>query len=212
MRRIVLAVGVSLAMVMGGAACSDDPKRQDGNAAPAGSPSRAESPAVAPGTPEGAPSQPVTSRSATPVGPSSLPRCRTGQLRGDIEQFEPAGQAGSMQDAWLSLTNTGAPCTMSGFVGLQLLTASGQRRETTVVRSERRAQQIILGTGQTAWTVMEWRFMAAPDEQSTCAPKADAVLVTPPGESDALRVVENIRVICRHGEIFLHPMSPAQSF
>ena len=120
-----------------------------------------------------------------------------------------------MQDAWLGLTNAGAPCTMSGFVGLQLLTASGQRRETTVTRSERPSQLIFLGTGQTAWTVMEWSFVGNADEMDTdppCAPKADAVLVTPPGESDALRIVEDIRVICRHGEIFLNPMAPAKSF
>ncbi len=222
MRVAVMAVGVAVAAVAG---CG--PVRQDGDAAPAGA-ARGSGGAPAAATPTGAAASASAGRS-TPAdtggaasasagrsspadagGAAAPGPCRTGQLRGDIEQFEPPGQAGSEQDAWLSLFNTGPRCTLSGFVGLQLLTADGQPRETRVTRSPDKPARVVLATGDTAWTLLVWSFMPHPDEADTeplCGPKADAVQVTPPNQSDGLRIVENIRVICNHGEIFLRPLT-----
>jgi hypothetical protein len=123
------AAGLSLALAAG---CTSGPQRQPGVAAPAGqaSPSASE-----PG------GSPTSSSSASPdPGPTGVnaPGHVPGRpAHGDIEQYERPGQAGASQLARLGLTNVGARCTMSGYVGLQLLAANGQPRETGVTHCRR---------------------------------------------------------------------------
>src|SRR5687768_16434187 len=76
--------------------CADKPKHQDGTAAPAGSPSASTENTPIESTP---PTESETSKAptgtATNAGTNAPVKCQTNQLTGDIEQYEPPGQAGS---------------------------------------------------------------------------------------------------------------------
>jgi len=196
------AAGLSLALVAG---CTSGPQRQPGVAAPAGqaSPSASE-----PG------GSPTSSSSASPdpgpTGVNAPGQCRADQLTGDIEQYERPGQAGASQLARLGLTNVGARCTMSGYVGLQLLAANGQPRETGVTHVGGPAELVTLDPGRTAWALIVWMFTPSPDEEDTvplCGPRPTAALVTPPGASGTVRITEDFGTVCRHGAVDTNAVS-----
>jgi len=189
--------------------CADKPEHKDGTAAPAGSPSTSAS-ASTEATPTGT-TGPSTTPTGTPTnaGNTAPAKCQTNQLTGDIEKFEPPGQAGSSYQARVKLTNTGDRCTMSGYVNLQLL-ANGGPRETKVTRSDGAVETVTLNRGDSAWALLVWTFSPNADEADTqplCGPRATAALVTPPGGSGSIRIAEDFGVICAHGEIITRPVS-----
>jgi hypothetical protein len=210
MRVTVLAVAAALALTVA-TGCADKPEHQDGTAAPAGSPA----PSTSASAPEAAPvgtlgsSAPPTGTQAN-TGTNNAPaRCQTTQLTGDIEQYEPPGQAGSTYQARVKLTNTGNRCTISGYINIQLL-ANDAPRETKVTRVDGAAETVTLNKGDSAWAFIGWSFLPNADEQGTepvCAPKPTGALVTPPGGSGSIRIAENFGVVCSHGEIFTRPVS-----
>jgi len=212
MRVVLLAVAaLSLAAATG---CSNGPQRQEGAAAPAGAPTPSVSESALPAASTPTATSPASGRTGGPTGgPTSVAapgRCQAKQLKGDIEQFERAGHAGSEQAARVRLTNTGARCTMSGYLGMQLLAANGQPRETSVVHGGSSPKRVTLGRGETAWAEFGWVFMPDPDEENTeplCGPKPTAALVTPPGVSGTIRITENFGRLCQHGEIYVFPVT-----
>ena len=206
MRVVLLAVAaLSLAAATG---CSNGPQRQEGAAAPAGAPTPSVSESALPAVSSPTVTSPTnaSTRGATgsSTGVAAPGRCQASQLTGDIEQFERPGQAGASQSARVRLTNKGARCTMSGYIGLQLL-ANGKPRETSLVHAGGSPKRLTLDRGQTAWALIDWMFTPDPDEQDTepmCAPKPTAALVTPPGVAGTIRITENFGTLCRHGEIY----------
>jgi hypothetical protein len=215
--RVVLlaAVALSLAATAG---CDDGPQRREGAAAPVGAPSPSVSAPALPATSSPGPiSTTAGSKTASPAGSktgstgvAAPGRCQANQLRGDIEQFERPGQAGAEQLARVRLTNTGARCTMSGFVSLRLLAADGKPRETSIVHAGDPPKRVTLGKGQTAWAMISWMFTPDPGEENTeplCGPKPTAALVTPPGVSGTIRITEKFGTVCRHGEIWTSPVT-----
>jgi hypothetical protein len=214
MMRVVLATVVALSLAMA-AGCGNGPQRQAGTAAPAGTPAPAVSEPALPAASEstavadttGAPTGSSTGGSTGAAAPG---RCQAGQLTGDIEQFERPGQAGASQSARVRLTNTGARCTMSGYIGLQLLAADGQPRETSIVRTGGAPERLTLDRGQTAWALLDWMFTPNADEENTeplCGPKPAAALVTPPGATGTIRITEDFGTVCRHGQVYTSPVT-----
>ena len=208
--RVVLATVVALSLAMA-AGCGHGPQRQAGAAAPAGTPAPVVS---APTLPAASESTAVADTTGAPSGTSASAaapgRCQAGQLTGDIEQFERPGQAGASQSARVRLTNTGARCTMSGYIGLQLLTADGQPRETSIVRTGSSPERLTLNRGQTAWALIDWMFTPNADEANTeplCGPKPATALVTPPGVTGTIRITEDFGTVCRHGQVYTSPVT-----
>lgn len=213
MRVTALAVAAALTLAVATGCAGTKPERQDGAAAPAGTPTQSAStpaPATTPTQePSGSPTQSGTATGNTTQTNGNPPqRCRTGQLTADVEQYTPEGKAGSTQDARVKLSNTGDRCTLTGYVKLQLF-AGTQARETRTVESNGPPRTVTLDRGQSAWAQISWSFLPAADEQTEpyCSPRATAIAVTPPGQSDSIRVTEPFRAICQHGEIYMSPLS-----
>lgn len=216
MRAVLLAAAAVSLMVVSG--CDDGPQRQPGTAAPAGvpapsAPARTPTPSrTATGTPDRPTGAATTGAHGptAPVGAATPGRCRARQLTGDIEQYVRPGQAGASQIARVRLTNTGSRCTMSGYIGIQLLDANGRPRETKLVRTGDAQERLTLDRGQSAWTLIDWMTTPGPDEDDStplCRPRPTAALVTPPGVTGAIHIDEDFRTVCRHGEIYLAPVS-----
>src|SRR5688500_4302694 len=106
MRVTALAVAAALALTVA-TGCADQPRREAGPAVPAGSPSTSTSAPTEAIPTETATTDPGTSPTGTQTTPgnNAPARCQTNQLTGDIEQFEPPGQAGSSYQARVKLTN-----------------------------------------------------------------------------------------------------------
>ena len=207
MRVTALAVAAALALLVA-TGCADKPEHRDGTAAPAGTPTASTESAPTESTPvEGTPTGTATNKTA--AGTNAPARCQTNQLTGDIEKYEPAGQAGSTYQARVKLTNTGNRCTLAGYITLQLL-ANDQPRETKVTRSDAAVETVTLDKGDSAWALIVWTFRPNADEADTqplCGPRATAAAVTPPGGSGSIRISEEFGVICAHGEIITRPVS-----
>jgi hypothetical protein len=212
MRVTVLAVAAALTLSVAAGCAGNKPQHRDGAAAPAGSPTQsatatatATTPAPQSGTP--APTgTTIPNNTQTSSGPP--PRCKSSQLAASLEEYIPAGKAGSTQDARVKLFNSGERCALSGYVKLQLF-AGPEPRETKVVEANGPAKTVTLDRGQSAWAQIAWSFLPAADEQTEphCLPRATSVAVTPPGQSDSLRVTHPFRAVCQHGEIYMSPVS-----
>jgi hypothetical protein len=209
MRVTPLAIAAVLTLAVATGCGGNKPQHQDGAAAPAGTPSAGSPSATATTPPSQEPSgTPASSATNTTQTNTTPQRCRTSQLAADIEQYTPAGKAGSTQDARVRLTNNGDRCSITGYVKLQLF-AGSQPRETKVVESNGPPKTVFLDRGQSAWAQIAWSFLPAADEQQEpiCSPRATSAAVTPPGQSDSIRVTEQFRAVCNHGEIYVSPVS-----
>jgi hypothetical protein len=215
MRVTALAVAAVLTLAVATGCAGDKPKHQDGAAAPAGPqvPSTSSTTSSPPAEPAGSstpvPSGTTATNTQANTGATTPQPCRTGQLTADIEQYTPEGKAGSEQDARLRLTNGGNRCTLTGFARLQLF-AGQEPRETKVVEFDGPAKTVTLDRGQSAWAHIAWRFQPMPDEQGVeplCGPRPTSAAVTPPGQNESIRVTEDFRRVCWHGEVLVSPMS-----
>jgi len=215
MRVTALAVAAALTLAVATGCAGNKPQHQDGAAGPAGLPtpstttSNSASAAPTGPAPSGTPATdtPVANGGTGTAGPPS--RCKTSQLAVDIEQYTPPGKAGSEQDARVRLTNGGSRCTMSGYIGLQLF-AGPQPRETKVVEANGPPQTVTIDRGQSAWAHIAWGFLPNADEQNVepeCGPRPTGAAVTPPGQTDSIRVTEEFGRVCHHGEVYMSPVT-----
>jgi hypothetical protein len=198
------------------AACGPAVQHQPGNAAPVGSasPSASTPAGDPPGSPAASPNsgngtRPAAAPTATAVAASA--RCHTNQLRAEIDLIFPNGQSGAGQDALLGLTNNGAPCTMYGYVGMQLYTEYSKALPTKVVRADDtpvgKPTHFTLPKGQTAWTILEWFETPAGDEDSECGGKVFGQKIIPPDETTQLTTSTEMGHVCDHGTVNLGPMT-----
>jgi hypothetical protein len=114
----------------------------------------------------------------------------------------------------LGMTNNGTACTMDGYVGIQLLDGNGQPRTTRVVRSDNLGKNVArpftLQHGQTAWSLIAWKYMPDADEadsQPVCGGKVFQEQITPPDETARLTIATVLGTVCDHGTIYVQPMS-----
>jgi hypothetical protein len=201
MRVTALAVAAAALALTVATGCSGTPEHQDGSAAPAGSPapSSTTSTTTDPTTATSATTPTPNGTGTTPANNTTAAKCTPGQLSGDIEQYSPPGQAGGSHQARLKLTNTGARCTMNGYVEVRLL-SNGQVRPTRVTHTSGSYDPVTLNRGDSAWMIMVWFSTPGGDEQS-CAPLVTGALITPPGASGEVEVAENIGQVCGHGNV-----------
>lgn len=204
MRVTALAVAAVLALTVA-TGCTGRPEHQSGAAVPAGSPA----PSTTSTRTAAAPTETKSPSATTSTPANTTPaRCRTDQLTGDIEQYEPPGQAGSAYQARVKLTNTGVRCTMSGYIDIRLL-SNGQPRETTVTRSGRATETVTLDRGDSAWTKIVWVFVPGNNENS-CDPRVTGARIVPPGGGGALEIDETLGQVCEHGGVLVSPVSASK--
>ncbi|HEY6317076.1 MAG TPA: DUF4232 domain-containing protein [Acidimicrobiia bacterium] len=152
------------------------------------------------------------SSAARPATPSTTarsgggaPSCQTSQLQAALEM--PDAGAGQRY-VTLVLTNTGATCQLTGYVGLQLLAAGGAPIPTLVAPDTGRLVPVTLAPGGTASTPLHWAGIPLSDEAQTgpCEPQPTQVEITPPDQTQSLTTAWTLDPVCGHGRIDVSPL------
>lgn len=188
MRRIGLVMAV-LAITALGAAC-------DGGG-------DSESTTTTSSTSTSSTSSTSVSTTTTAAGP---PTCATSQLAATIS--EPDAGAGQ-RNAYLTFTNNGSsPCTMIGYVGLQLLDAQGDDVPTDVVRDPGPKDLVTIAPGAQAYTTLHWGAIASGNEpdDGPCEPNPAQIEITSPNETTSLVQPWTNGPVCGQGEIDTVPV------
>ena len=155
------------------------------------------------GTGRSASRAPASSTTA-PVG-AAVPTCRASQLQAALEMADAgAGQ----RYVTLVLTNAGAVCHVTGYVGLELLGPGRAPIPTLVARDAGPVVPVTLAPGGTASTRLHWAGIPLGDEAQTgpCEPQPAQVAITPPDQSDGLTTAWTLDPVCGHGRIDVAPV------
>jgi hypothetical protein len=141
----------------------------------------------------------LSTAATTPAGPE---RCHTADLAAALGR--PDAGAGNRY-AVLTLTNTSdRPCVVFGYGGVQLLDAAGKQVPTRQVRDPRqKPQRVLLAPRAVAESTLHWGVVPAGNESTTgdCQPTAATLLVTPPDETEPLRIPWSFGPVCQQGRI-----------
>jgi hypothetical protein len=122
--------------------------------------------------------------SGAPAAGAASPRCTTGDLAGAIiDEDAGAGQ----RNARLILTNTSShACHTKGYIGGQLVGASGTAMPTNIVRDHSvTPHRVVIKAGAAGSVRLHWTVV--PSGSSPCA-TAPTLRVTPPDETTSLPV------------------------
>lgn len=132
-------------------------------------------------------------------GSGSLPRCRTADLRVNIEALPETSTQGHVN---LILTNTSThDCRTGGYVGLQLINPGGGPVTTSVVRQGTPKTITLTPRGDATAEL----FFATGGDDTTC-PEVTQIRVIPPNETAPLTAQWNGSNICGNGRISTHPL------
>jgi hypothetical protein len=115
--------------------------------------------------------------------------------------------SGTEATGFIELINIGAPCTVSGHIGLQLRTYGGTPITTSVQRQRDTSATITITTGRSAIAAIAWTWS---DGSSTRCQTASEVAVTVPGDSSAVTapwVSGDAGSVCG-GVVKLYPLTP----
>lgn len=197
----VLLVGMGLLV---GCAGTDQPTGVGiATVAPTATP--AEPAAVVP--PAAAPGQPPVAGDGgggerPPDVPAGDPRCAPAQLAGRMEPGEPgAGQ----RVATLVVTNTSTnTCTLYGYGGAELYTASGVPIPTRLTRLPDPAPALVrLLPGSAARKDLKWTVVPTGDEpvDEPCQVPASQLRVIPPDETSPFAVIWDLGPVCDGGRL-----------
>ena len=150
----------------------------------------------------------TTSSSASTTSAAAGPvRCVTAALSGSV--VGSSGAAGTIETTVALKSTASAPCTLGGYPGMQMLSASGSPLPTTVVRkgnysfTAMAATTVALGPGQTAYFNIGYSDVPV-DSETTC-PTSASVQVTPPNATDHL-VVTAALAPCGGGTLVVSPV------
>lgn len=165
---------------------------------------------VAPATSVGAPTTGnPASTVVTPTTAGGPGKCTPATLKGSFAQV-PGGESAGHVEAQVALTNTGGSvCTMFGYIGMQLLDASGRHLPTNVVRVPGAEQAVTLRPGASATVLAQYSadVRGAGDSTSgTCQPVAATTEVTPPDDTQSLVVQGPGTPVCQGGTIDVQPV------
>lgn len=144
----------------------------------------------------------------TQPGPTT---CQTTALAATIS--EPDAGAGQRQSTLVFTNNGPVPCTMFGYIGMQLLGPGNQQIPTNVVRDPSIAKTLVTldpGGGQ-AFTTLQWGVIASgnePQDETGCQPDPSQVALTPPNEGDSLFQPWPNGPVCNGGRFTIDPMQP----
>jgi hypothetical protein len=161
-------------------------------------------PSTAPSTRSGsaATTGPAGSTAASPAPTRAGTRCHTPDLTGALSGLD--ASAGHRY-ARLVLTNiSGRTCTVYGYGGLQLATASRQPVPTIQRRDPTHPPRLVrLAPGGKASTVLSWGAVPSGSEPVTglCEPPPSLLLVIPPDETTQLVVPWRFGSVCQRGTI-----------
>lgn len=157
-------------------------------------------------------STPTSTRTSTSTSESTSPsstskrapadRCHTGDLSGSV-QNQDAGAGQRYADLVLR-NDSGRPCTVYGYGGMQLVDASGRPLPTNLQREADPGPSLVhLAPGATTRSTLHWTVVATGDEptDAPCEPEPAGARVTPPDETDQLTVAWNYGPVCSHGRI-----------
>ncbi|GAA0897014.1 DUF4232 domain-containing protein [Pseudonocardia zijingensis] len=162
-------------------------------------PAPAEPPAAAPGAPAvgdgGGPERP-------PDVSDGDPRCAPAQLEG---RMEPGDAGAGHRSATLVVTNTSTNrCTLYGYGGAELYTASGVPIPTRLTRSlEPGPSLVLLLPGSSARKDLRWTVVATGDEpvDEPCQVPASQLRVIPPDETSPFSVIWDLGPVCDGGRL-----------
>lgn len=130
-------------------------------------------------------------------------RCHTGDLSGRFGFIQ--GAAGSRFGPLFLKNRSHHKCTLFGYIGGQLYSASGQTMRTSIVRDHGlRPHRVILSPGQSGRSVLHWSAIAS--GSGRCR-QPSYIAVTPPNEYTQLRVTWTSDRICGGGRIDVRPIT-----
>lgn len=171
--------------------------RQGGTGAASGG---SETPSTAPS--KGDPTS--ASPSPTAAGPD---RCHTAALKIVTKAM---GAAAGTHYAAVVLTNTGGTaCRAYGYPGMQLLTGSGDKIKTTVVRDGSVKPTLVsVPAGASVYATASWAAIPAGDESQSgnCEPVPASTEVTPPDETRYKVATWSFGPVCQHGKVTVTPL------
>lgn len=203
----VLAAALALTACSGGSSSSNSAEATP--AAPVQSPSATAAVSSTPTAAAPASSAPASpSASATPTTAAGPTECTVADLTASVV---PGQSAAGQRYASLVLTATSpSPCFVRGYPGLQLLTASGAKVPTDVVRAPGTDKRITLTKGQKAASLLHWTVVPGAGEPTDkpCEPEAATLLVTPPDETHQLKTAWGDGPVCLKGRIDAKPFQP----
>ena len=128
--------------------------------------------------------------------------CTADLLAGFVE---PQDAAAGQRSVVLVVKNTSRQtCTLSGFGGLEMLTATKQPIPTNAQRTlEPVASLVTLNPGAEAGKLLQWKVIATGDEPTTgpCQPQAASFNVLPPDKTASFEVGYALGSVCDKGRI-----------
>lgn len=136
---------------------------------------------------------------------TTAPACQAAQLQPSLGMADAgAGQ----RYVRLVLVDTGAPCQMTGYVGLQLLGAGGTPIPTVVSHEPGPLVPVPLASGGAASTPLHWAGIPLSDESQTgpCEPQPAQVQITPPDQTAFVTTAWTLDPVCGHGQIDVQPL------
>jgi hypothetical protein len=149
------------------------------------------------------PGPPEVGQEPATLAPAAPIPCRSSAL------FPRLGRptiSGNEATGSIELINTGAPCTVSGHIGLQLRAHGGTPITTSVRRHPGTAATITIATGRAAVAPIAWTWS---DSSGTPCQTANEVAVTVPGDAAAVTAPwasGDAGSVCR-GVIKLYPLT-----
>lgn len=145
--------------------------------------------------------------STTTTGAAGPVRCATAALTGSV--VGSSGAAGTIETT-VALKSTGtAPCSLAGYPGLQMLSASGSSLPTLVVRkgsysfTSMAPTGVLVAPGQSAYFNIGYSDVPVGNESS--CPTSASIEVTPPNAFDHL-VMTAALAPCGGGTLVVSPV------
>jgi len=148
---------------------------------------------------------PPASTTTTVAGP---PTCQTNQLAAAIGQ--PDAGAGQRNSTLVFTNNGQGPCTMVGYVGLQLQTSNSQDIPTNVVRGAGPQSLVTLQPGGQAFTTLQWGVIASGNEPDNgpCEANPAQIEITSPNATTSLVQPWSNGPVCAQGTFNTVPVAP----
>ena len=114
------------------------------------------------------------STAATAAATTTVPGPPTCQTSALAAQISPPDAGAGQRNSVLVFTNNGTgPCTMNGYVGLQLQSQNGQAIPTTVVRGQGPSGLVTLQVGGQSYTTLQWGVIPSGNEDQNGPCEAD---------------------------------------
>ena len=132
-----------------------------------------------------APASTAATAATTTTAPGP-PTCQTSAL---AAQISPPRHGAGQRNSVLVFTNNGTgPCTMNGYVGLQLQSQNGQAIPTTVVRGQGPSGLVTLQVGGQSYTTLQWGVIPSgnEDQNGPCEANPAQIAITSPNATQSL--------------------------